>query len=84
MRTLVLSWTVVALICTVFLIPSSPSFVDDPLVATFSIVGIDLENGDVGVAVQSKFFPHNSSKAAPCFVVQLLFQFRNDSTNSAA
>ncbi len=26
-----------------------------PLVATFSIVGIDLENGDVGVAVQSKF-----------------------------
>lgn len=27
----------------------------DPLVATFSIVAIDLENGDVGVAVQSKF-----------------------------
>ena len=27
----------------------------DPLVSTFSIVAIDLENGDVGVAVQSKF-----------------------------
>lgn len=27
----------------------------DPLVATFSIVAVDLENGDVGVAVQSKF-----------------------------
>lgn len=27
----------------------------DPLVSTFSIAAIDLENGDVGVAVQSKF-----------------------------
>jgi uncharacterized Ntn-hydrolase superfamily protein len=27
----------------------------DPLVSTFSIVAVDLENGDVGVAVQSKF-----------------------------
>ena len=27
----------------------------DPLVATFSIVAVDLANGDVGVAVQSKF-----------------------------
>jgi len=27
----------------------------EPLVSTFSIVAIDLENGDVGVAVQSKF-----------------------------
>jgi uncharacterized Ntn-hydrolase superfamily protein len=27
----------------------------DPFASTFSIVGIDLENGDVGVAVQSKF-----------------------------
>jgi uncharacterized Ntn-hydrolase superfamily protein len=27
----------------------------DPFTSTFSIVGIDLENGDVGVAVQSKF-----------------------------
>jgi uncharacterized Ntn-hydrolase superfamily protein len=28
---------------------------DDGLVATFSIVAVDPENGDVGVAVQSKF-----------------------------
>lgn len=28
---------------------------ESPLVSTFSIVAIDLENGDVGVAVQSKF-----------------------------
>jgi len=28
---------------------------DDPFASTFSIVGIDLQNGDVGVAVQSKF-----------------------------
>lgn len=28
---------------------------DGPLVATFSIAAVDLENGDVGVAVQSKF-----------------------------
>lgn len=27
----------------------------DPFASTFSIVGIDMENGDVGVAVQSKF-----------------------------
>jgi len=27
----------------------------DPLVSTFSIAAVDLENGDVGVAVQSKF-----------------------------
>jgi uncharacterized Ntn-hydrolase superfamily protein len=27
----------------------------DPFASTFSIVGIDLQNGDVGVAVQSKF-----------------------------
>jgi uncharacterized Ntn-hydrolase superfamily protein len=27
----------------------------DPFTSTFSIVGIDLENGDMGVAVQSKF-----------------------------
>jgi uncharacterized Ntn-hydrolase superfamily protein len=27
----------------------------DPFVSTFSIVAVDLENGDVGVAVQSKF-----------------------------
>ena len=55
MRTLVLSWTVVALVCIAFLSPPSPTFANDPLASTFSIVGIDLENGDVGVAVQSKF-----------------------------
>ena len=27
----------------------------NPLVATFSIVGYDVETGDLGVAVQSKF-----------------------------
>lgn len=31
------------------------SALKDPFASTFSIVGIDLENGDVGVAVQSKF-----------------------------
>ncbi len=33
---------------------TSPSEAD-PFVATFSIVAVDLDNGDVGVAVQSKF-----------------------------
>lgn len=28
---------------------------DDPFASTFSLVAVDLENGDVGVAVQSKF-----------------------------
>ncbi|MDX1421291.1 MAG: DUF1028 domain-containing protein, partial [Rubricoccaceae bacterium] len=28
---------------------------DEPLVATFSIVGVDPATGDLGVAVQSKF-----------------------------
>jgi uncharacterized Ntn-hydrolase superfamily protein len=55
MRTLVLSWIVVALVWTPFLLPPSSSIANDPLVATFSIVGVDPENGDVGVAVQSKF-----------------------------
>lgn len=54
MRTLALRRTLVALVC-VFVLGSSASYVEDPLVSTFSIVGIDLENGDVGVAVQSKF-----------------------------
>lgn len=55
MRALIVSWTLAVLVFMGFITPASPSFVDDPLVATFSIVGIDLENGDVGVAVQSKF-----------------------------
>ena len=40
----------------VFLVTDSPQkFVSYPVVSTFSIVAIDPENGDVGVAVQSKF-----------------------------
>ena len=45
-------------ICLVvfFLLSSAPQDTpNDPLVSTFSIVAVDLENGDVGVAVQSKF-----------------------------
>ncbi|MGB2868199.1 MAG: DUF1028 domain-containing protein [Bacteroidota bacterium] len=37
------------------LISRHSSFPQDPLVSTFSIVAMDLANGDVGVAVQSKF-----------------------------
>jgi len=41
------------LVCTTQL---QPNFVyDSPLVSTFSIVGFDPENGDMGIAVQSKF-----------------------------
>lgn len=35
--------------------PEFPSHLNDPFAATFSIAAVDLENGDVGVAVQSKF-----------------------------
>ncbi len=38
-----------------WLTSGSSRFVNDPLVSTFSIVAIDPDNGDVGVAVQSKF-----------------------------
>lgn len=55
MRRFLLSQLIVLVVCVVALPPSVPSFVDDPLVSTFSIVAVDLENGDVGVAVQSKF-----------------------------
>ncbi|MCI0706892.1 MAG: DUF1028 domain-containing protein [Ignavibacteriae bacterium] len=47
-----------ALTCfvVVFLLASSSSSDScDTLVATFSIVAVDMDNGDVGVAVQSKF-----------------------------
>ena len=37
-------------------IQNSLFFKPAPLIATFSIVGYDPENGDLGVAVQSKFF----------------------------
>jgi uncharacterized Ntn-hydrolase superfamily protein len=36
-------------------LPPEPSHRDGPYAATFSIAAVDLENGDVGVAVQSKF-----------------------------
>jgi len=36
--------------------PSAPSPAATPIVATFSIVGFDPATGDLGVAVQSKFF----------------------------
>ena len=36
-------------------VPSHRVLLPDPFASTFSIVGIDPENGDVGVAVQSKF-----------------------------
>ena len=45
----------VALICAVA-IAWPPGRGVDPTVATFSVVGFDLETGDLGVAVQSKFF----------------------------
>jgi uncharacterized Ntn-hydrolase superfamily protein len=38
-----------------FIPPQFPSFESDPFAATFSIAAVDPENGDVGVAVQSKF-----------------------------
>jgi len=46
---------VLALTIIVLLPPPVRSFDNDPFAATFSIVAVDPENGDVGVAVQSKF-----------------------------
>lgn len=40
---------------TAVYLADDPSPSDDPLVATFSIVGYDAETGDLGIAVQSKF-----------------------------
>jgi uncharacterized Ntn-hydrolase superfamily protein len=37
------------------LVPGRPAGDEEPLVATFSIVGYDSETGELGVAVQSKF-----------------------------
>lgn len=54
MHDLAKSWVLIIVFC-ILLIPQTPSVVDDQLVATFSIVAVDLQNGDVGVAVQSKF-----------------------------
>ncbi|MBI4428002.1 MAG: DUF1028 domain-containing protein [Ignavibacteriales bacterium] len=46
-----------AVVFLFFLLVVQPpqTFVTHPLVSTFSIVAVDPENGDVGVAVQSKF-----------------------------
>jgi len=44
-----------AVLSLLFFPPQFPSFESDPFAATFSIAAVDLENGDVGVAVQSKF-----------------------------
>jgi uncharacterized Ntn-hydrolase superfamily protein len=44
-----------ALAILALLPPPTPSAADDPFASTFSIVAVDPENGDVGVAVQSKF-----------------------------
>ena len=54
MRTLRVAVGTSAFLLLFFISQQAPS-PRDPLVSTFSIVAIDLENGDVGVAVQSKF-----------------------------
>lgn len=46
---------VLSLVALALLPPDVPVPGDGPFVATFSIAAVDLENGDVGVAVQSKF-----------------------------
>lgn len=46
---------VLMFIIAFFFVVKNHPYTNDPLVSTFSIVAIDLENGDVGVAVQSKF-----------------------------
>lgn len=53
--TLVRAWSKPILILVLGVQGSSVRTPSSPLVSTFSIVAIDLENGDVGVAVQSKF-----------------------------
>lgn len=52
MRFFVLTMIVTLIVLTASVVHQRDA---DPLVATFSIVAIDPENGDVGVAVQSKF-----------------------------
>jgi uncharacterized Ntn-hydrolase superfamily protein len=44
-----------AVLSLLFIPPQFPTFESDPFAATFSIAAVDPENGDVGVAVQSKF-----------------------------
>jgi len=46
---------ILAVLSAASAVPGAAQQEPDPLVATFSIVAVDLENGDVGVAVQSKF-----------------------------
>lgn len=53
MRTRVI--VVFAVLTLLFIPPQFSSIETDPFSATFSIAAVDLENGDVGVAVQSKF-----------------------------
>ncbi len=44
-----------AIFCLFAVLGRTKNLPRDPLVSTFSIVAVDLKNGDVGVAVQSKF-----------------------------
>jgi uncharacterized Ntn-hydrolase superfamily protein len=54
MRT-VSQFVIAAGVAAVFLWAARPAPASDPFVSTFSIVAVDPTNGDVGVAVQSKF-----------------------------
>ena len=47
MRRLLLTSLFVLVVCTLFLQPRFPSFADDPLVSTFSIVAIDPNKGEI-------------------------------------
>ncbi len=46
--------TLTTLLCLPLILPGTVAE-QSPLVSTFSIVGFDFENGDLGIAVQSKF-----------------------------
>jgi uncharacterized Ntn-hydrolase superfamily protein len=43
-------------LCLLLLFTGAPAAGDAPVISTFSIVGFDPANGDLGVAVQSRFF----------------------------
>lgn len=55
MKSIKLPVAVLMCIIAFFFVVKNDPPTNDPLVSTFSIVAVDLENGDVGVAVQSKF-----------------------------